>query len=156
MTALRRNRTWLAVALLLAVVFATGGLPARASACGAGAAKRPTASVTEPSAAGRCAAMLDESACCCAPGHAAESEGGSGFRLDAAGNCGCTLSAPPAGVPAADRAAGSVQPVVSGLPSTAAAFEAGPCPAWGVPAATSFRRPARSLAAGPSRAPPAC
>ena len=165
MTLLRRNRYWLALLTVLAMVFTIGGAPAFAMACGeihrsakssAPTASAPSQACHERTAAGRCCCGSRSQAAIASFTPSGHSEPGTASALSQPG-CGCTIqtpSAPPAsGLKAAtlllaqDLLFLPDSPVLLHLSAPAAW-------AYAVSANGPPRSPVRS--SGPSRAPPAC
>ena len=162
MKTLRRNKLWLVLTLILAMVCTIGGNPAFATMCSEPGADNPlcanlmgAASQSAPTTV--CAMAQRAGHCCCGPATMpVTSPVGETLSTLVVTDCGCSVQAP--AVPTSSAANTGILPAIqiALLPTQAVAFhlptqapQALVVVSTGIP-----RRPARSGA--PSRAPPVC
>jgi hypothetical protein len=152
MQTLRQHRWWVALTLVLALVFTMGAVPASALVCGT--ASESLLAVAKEGAS--CHSTQTSQSCCCS-GEAGQSNSTDSPANWNGSHCGCTIEAP-APVPPADRATTRLflQGDVASLPQPVLTvfLPTGPSrvlltPVY-LPQRTSHHR------ATPPRAPPAC
>lgn len=166
-TPLRRNRFWLALLVVLTMVFSMGGTPALALACGE--ISRSTAPVASNGSRG-CHEQAASGHCCCGPSaaaktassahtaHAAPTHNRTSAKaaLNQAG-CGCAVQAPTT-PPASSLKAATLLLTqdLAFLPGSPTVISLSAPAIWSY--AVSANGPPRSQvrSSGPSRAPPAC
>lgn len=166
----RQNRCRPAWAVILALVFTIGAMPASAAACGDAMPLGSTVVATQNTAdstatAASCEAMGKPGPCCCptagarsaATGaQASAREQGSSSELSVPG-CGCSLQAPESPVPAQLQAAPLLFQVDAALlPPAAGSVQFSRQAPWLFAAPSTGPPCAPYRATGPARAPPTC